>query len=1163
MEHKLRGIMNFRTRFKAVALSVVLVLSQVLNIIGPAVTAYAATPAPDSVTIASSGYLSDVYAYGWTTTNDYTMYCYNAAIENPGHNGETFTKGEPGGIVLDYILFYGYGGAGYTGSVQGYSGQDAQILTQYSVWTYLNSANVGNWRGSSLAGPASAFVDEAKANASDDAAYAGTSYIYTNGSRQPLVGSTLRLFDPIQFVGQKVDSDGAKVSDWDAQGNATTVGTQFTINFYENTLVDSIDQLPSNPSRSWVIQTTVWPSGRVRALLTDDCKVSGDDWYYDDNGAISLPLGTFTVQETKAPTGYKLTDSSVHLGQIKAGTDGYAQVTKIGDWNGSFDQEDSGAGLAVADEIIRGGASFAKIDAERDEAVPQGEATLAGAEITLRNDSSKRVEVNGNWYNPGEDVLTITTSDDGTCATDANALPYGTYTARETKPSNGYLLNSDWSYKVNITEDGTVVNASDTPIEEQIIRGGASFAKIDAERNEAVPEGAATLAGAEITICNESTNSVFVNGKWYQPGEDVITLTTGEDGKCETEANTLPYGKYTAREVKPSKGYLLNSDWNCTFNITDNGTVVDTSSTPLKEQVIRGDMSAVKVDESSMDRMSNVAFLVTSQTTGESHVIVTDENGQFNTAADWNAHTQNTNANDAAYDASTGKVDDSKLDATAGIWFSSNADNATPVDDSLGALPYDTYTIQELPCKANEGHRTIDTAVVITRDAVNIDLGTIDDPTVGIATTLTTDGGEKLAPADSQIKLTDEVAYEGLEKGTDYTLRGELHKVDADGNDQGVIATSEQDFTADLSAGTTTVNFDVDTSELHGMKLVAFEYLYQGDTPLANHEDLTDEGQTVSVPEIHTTLMGDAGHESNGMADTITLTDTIEYKGLKPGDTYVATGTLHYVRKDDDNNVTDGGVVTDADGNDVTAQAEFTPDKADGTVDVTFTFPTPDDLAGQDVVAFEDVTHNNRTVATHADITDENQTMHFPKVHTTATDKVDGDQEIEAAADQVVTDRVEYTNLTPGQEYTVTGTLHLVGDDGSDAGVLNNEVTNTVTFTPDKADGYVDVEFTVDASQLGGKSVVAFEDVTRDGVSVATHTDITDEGQTVTVKTPPTPETPPTTQTPPPETPETPETPTTPMPNTGQTPLAAILIVAGIAAVSIVAYRRHTAHRRG
>ena len=80
-----------KNRIKAIAMSVVLVLSQFLSLFTPATTAYAATPAPDSVTIASSGYLSNEYAYGWTTEDNFTMYCANAAIENPGRNGETFT----------------------------------------------------------------------------------------------------------------------------------------------------------------------------------------------------------------------------------------------------------------------------------------------------------------------------------------------------------------------------------------------------------------------------------------------------------------------------------------------------------------------------------------------------------------------------------------------------------------------------------------------------------------------------------------------------------------------------------------------------------------------------------------------------------------------------------------------------------------------------------------------------------------------------------------------------------------------------------------------------------------------------------------------------------------------------------------------------------------
>ncbi|MCI6844651.1 MAG: VaFE repeat-containing surface-anchored protein, partial [Coriobacteriaceae bacterium] len=751
------------------------------------------------------------------------------------------------------------------------------------------------------------------------------------------MGPTKRLYDPMNFVVQKVDSQGAQVSDWDAQGNATTVGTQFTIKFYEGVTADSVDQLPSSPTRTWVIQTKDL-NGYVRARLSDECKVSGDDWYYDDNGKISLPLGSFTVQETKAPEGYVMSDSSVHLGQVKAGDDGYATIEPIGNWTRMFDQEDAGAGLAVADDVVRGGAKFAKVDAERDAAVPQGDATLAGAEITITNASASAVEVNGTWYQPGEDVLTLTTGEDGTAQSATDALPYGSYTARETKASEGYLLNSDWSktfsvtdqgalvdctdaplgeqvvrggasfakvdaerdfsvpqgdatlagaeititnasahavevggttyqpgedvltvttgedgtaqtaadalpygsytaretkasrgYLLNtnwsrsfqVTEDGQMVDCTATPLPEDVVRGGAKFAKVDAERDEAVPEGSATLAGAAITIRNDSARSVLVGGTWYQPGEDVLTVTTGEDGIAQTAADALPYGTYTARETSPSRGYLLNSDWSKTFTVSDEGVVVDCTDSPLEEQAIRGDLSAVKADEDSMERMAGVPFLVTSETTGEWHVVVTDENGMLDTSSSWNPHTQRTNANDAAYDPATGTVDDSKLDSTAGLWFSGSADGATPVDDSLGALPYDTYTVRELRSAANEGHNLAAFTVTVTRNGVNLDMGTVDDSTVAIGTTLTDADGAKSVPEAASARLVDEVAYQGLTPGAEYTLEGELHVVNDDGTDGGVVATASTDFKAGTKVGTAEQAFDVDTTQLGGRSLVA------------------------------------------------------------------------------------------------------------------------------------------------------------------------------------------------------------------------------------------------------------------------------------------------------------------------------------------------------
>lgn len=911
------------------------------------------------------------------------------------------------------------------------------------------------------------------------------------------MGPTQRLYDPLQFVVQKVDSEGAKVSDWDAQGNATTVGTQFTIRFYEGVAADSLDQLPSTPTRTWVIQTKNI-NGFARARLEDQCKVSGDDWYYDDRGNISLPVGTFTVQETKAPEGYVMSDPDVHLGQVKAGEDGVADIVKIGSWSSTFDQQDAGAGLAIADDVVRGGARFAKVDSERDAAVPQGDATLAGAEITITNASANAVQVDGTWYQPGEDVLTITTGEDGTAQTATDALPYGSYTARETKASEGYLLNTDWSKSFSVTDQGALVDCTDAPLGEQVVRGGASFAKVDAERDEAVPEGSATLAGAAITIRNDSARSVLVGGTWYRPGEDVLTVTTGEDGTAATAADALPYGTYTARETSPSRGYLLNETWSKTFSVTDEGVVVDCTDSPLEEQAIRGDLSAVKADEDTMSRMAGVPFLVTSATTGEWHVVVTDENGMIDTSSDWNPHTQRTNASDSAYDPATGRVDDSKLDSSAGIWFSGNADGATPVDDSLGALPYDTYTVQELRSEANEGHSLAGFSVTVTRHGVDLHMGTVDDSIVAIGTTLTDAEGEKCVPAATSTRLVDEVSYQGLTAGATYTLEGELHVLNADGTDGGVVATASTDFKAGTKVGTTEQTFDVDTTQLGGRSLVAFETVRDASgQEVASHADLSDEGQTVTVPAIHTTLQGDAGHESAATGH-VTLTDTVEYAGLTPGKSYTATGTLHLVNDDG----TDGGAVKDADGDEVTASATFTPDSADGSVEVTFDFDAPD-LAGKTVVAFEDVGHNGVTYATHADVTDEGQTVRFPSVHTTATADATGDHELPAASGQKVTDTVHVENLTAGHEYVVTGTLHLVNPDGTDGGALKDadgdDVTATTTFTAEAATQDVEVPFDVDASGLAGRSVVAFEDLSTGRVTIATHADIADQGQTLRV----------------------------------------------------------------
>ena len=159
-----------------------------------------------------------------------------------------------------------------------------------------------------------------------------------------------------------------------------------------------------------------------------------------------------------------------------------------------------------------------------------------------------------------------------------------------------------------------------------------------------------------------------------------------------------------------------------------------------------------------------------------------------------------------------------------------------------------------------------------------------------------------------------------------------------------------------------------DGTDLGGKNLVVYEKLFAADVQLASHENPSDEGKTVTVVEIGTTLV-DAGDGDHIIASgKVKLTDAIEYKGLVPGDTYTAHGTL-IVKST-------GMPLEDADGKPVTATAEFTSGKASGTEDVTFEFDASKIEEGVELVAFEECLDvNGNVVAVHQDIDDEGQTV--------------------------------------------------------------------------------------------------------------------------------------------------------------------------------------------
>ena len=895
-----------------------------------------------------------------------------------------------------------------------------------------------------------------------------------------------------KFDGQKTYNGESNLP----QGSASLAGAEFTIEYYDTLDYDSYDAIKDadvKPTRTWVVST----DNDGFTYLDDSHLVSGDSIYHDARNKVIIPRGTVVVYESKAPEGYLLNKDFVSFQKIQE-----TPLSTVTTYN-----------MPTAPETVkRGGVKVQKLDTETGK-TPQGGASLEGITFSIINDNDNSVIVNGKEFAPGEVALTITTDKDGVATTEDDALPYGNYTIRESKTNDSYLNTSE-EIHATISEDGTVYsfNAND-----DVVRGGIEFDKRDAESGLNAPLGdAASFDGTEFAITTLSDNPVIVDGVTYSKGDVVKTIVV-KDGHASTSADCLPYGDYSLREVKATEGYNLdNTDHK--FSITEDGVIVnpfaDTNGA-AQNQVKRSDLEFSKKGDDTAEHLAGVAFKVTSNTTGESHIVVTDENGYFSSASSWNKHTENTNGNDWALNEN-GVIDSSKLDKSAGVWFGLTTEGSmTKANDSLGALPYDSYTIEELPCTANEGYSLVKTSVIITRDSVSYDFGTLDDLKPEISTNAydPTDGDSQVGVGD--VAIADKVTYGGLSKGDQYRLNATL--VDASTGKailvDGKPVTATKTFTAQDTTGSEVVEMNVSTFGLGDKTVTVYEELYDlssgTERLVAKHTDKDDTDQQLQIvaPKIGTTASDGVDGDKNVVTDdTTTVVDTVSYKNLIPGKEYTLKGTLHVKATDDDGNVTEKAL--EVDGQPVTAETTFTPEAADGTVDVTFTFDSRAIKDETKVVAFESLDLSGIEVAAHADINDESQTVTVthPELGTTASDGHDGDKNVVEDSTTTVVDTVSYKNLIPGKEYTLKGTLHVkaTDDDGNVTEkaleVDGQPVTAETTFTPEAADGTVDVTFTFDATDIpDGTDLVAFESIERSGVEIASHADINDESQTVTV----------------------------------------------------------------
>ena len=747
-------------------------------------------------------------------------------------------------------------------------------------------------------------------------------------------------------------------------------------------------------------------------------------------------------------------------------------------------------------------------------------------------------------------------------------LPMGTLTVEETKAPNGYLLDGAYLqvngseeqikglYLTQITDNGETAvlsGGNKVSVSDKVIRGGVKIQKRDLETGETKPQGSATLKDTEFEITSLNDEKVLVEGKLYKKNEVVKKIHTNIEGLALTSAELLPYGNYRISESNAPEGYLTEGSKAIEFSITENGQIIDLTDEAhsIYNQVKRGDIEGVKIGAGTHKRLADIPFKITSKTTGESHIIVTDKNGQFSTSSDWVSHKQNTNEGKSSED---------------GIWFGT----AEP-DDTKGALLYDTYEIEELRCESNKGFKLIPPfEIIISKNKTVVDLGTLTDEyekEISIHTTATGKDGKKSIVAGKEVTIIDTVKLDGLEKGTKYQLKG--WQIVKEENAELIIddkpVESDYIFVADDEAMNIEISYTFNASSLGGKNLVTFEELYDLSDPeepvkVAEHKDISDDGQTVSITEriinIHTTATDKEGKKEIKAGKEVTIVDTVTLEGLEAGIKYQLVG-WQMLKEENTELMINGKRVENS--------YEFVAESEKMEVEISFTF-NASDLGGKNIVTFEelyDISNPEEPVkvAEHKDISDDGQTVSVTeriiKIHTTATDK-EGKKEIEAGKEVTIIDTVTLEGLETGTKYQLVG-WQMVKEENTELMINGKRVENSYEFVADSEKMEVKISFTFNDSDLGGKNLVTFEelyDITNPDKpkKVSEHKDINDSNQTVTVK-----EKPEKPKTPSPKTPEKPNpVPKSSLPKTGDTTnfywLLGLLLVSG---TGIIAYSFH------
>ena len=741
--------------------------------------------------------------------------------------------------------------------------------------------------------------------------------------------------------------------------------------------------------------------------FTTDYYVCGTDW---------------TIKEISPSEGYLLNDTVYRVGADPR------------DYNIEYN---TAPDMTVMEQVIKGKISIIKHTDNGDTKI---ETPEKGAEFQVYLKSV------GSFVNADKDERdTIVCDQDGFAST--KLLPYGVYTVHQTKGWDGREKITD--FDVFINTDGKTYKFL---INNKNFESYLKVVKLDKETGKQI-----VYEGAAFEIYDSDNHRVTMQYTYPQV-TSIHTFYTNKEGYLITPEK-LPYGDYTLKEVQAPYGYVLD-DTPIPFSISQENSSTDTGVTVVK----------VKARDVAQKGVINITK------TGEIFSSVEKNKGVYTPKYSIS------NLKGAIFEIYAAE-DITTLDGTVRYEQGTLVDTITTDDDGVAKskeLYLGKYTVIEKTASNGYVHNTAKYDAELTYAGQNVSVTSTDlsvyNDRQKVAVSL-----KKEMDEDKTFNLgkNNEISFVqfGIYANEDIKAsNGDIIPKDAlitfancdkDGN----IA-----FDCDLPIGFKWYVKEIATDKHYILSDTKYEF------------DTEYKGQDIKVIDIK--INNDKAIENNLIYGSV--------KGLKidrETQKVIKGATFGLFKSDTTEFAKDNAIltaVTDESGVFVFNNIPY------GEYLIKELKPADGYLDNEDV--FTVIIKDNEQVVELTAVNDK-----VPELKTTAT--VNGKKEAVAKGETTIKDTVEYKHLVPNTEYVIKGTL-MDKSTGKPFMVKGKEVTSTVKFTPDKANGTVEVEFTFDASNIKKSTdLVVFESLYRDNVEIAVHADLKDKGQTVTI-VPPAPKTP-------------------------------------------------------